>query len=294
MITNLESTFNSRNSSYQLTHNYLEQFISSLHVQILGQGIRQEHFLEKVDDFLLPSFLLVYYEQGSVTLRHNKYTTVLEPGSLYIFTPFELYDARRNGSVPLIYKYIYFDVMPISSRSIFKKYAFSGDDKYFQEEWYHTIGATLFKDAYNDAETQIPGYNFLLQYAVRGIIAYIMFSRTPSDATGRMLAPNKSTALIDQAFSYTEQHLNEPINISKIVRHIGTSRSTIDRVFLDIMQITPVKALTRYKAREALIILQSGKSVKEASIELGYSSIFHFSNTFKSIFGKSPRSYLKY
>ena len=292
MIRNLEAVFG-QSLGQQYRNNYLEQFLSGLHVHILGQGERQEENIHHLENFLLPSFLLVCYEQGSVTLQHNGQTTKLEPGSFYIFEPFELYNGKQTSKEPIAYKYIYFDILPISARSIFKKYAFSGDNSYFQEEWYHTVGKDLLKNACETTSRLNHGSEFLIQYAIRGIVAYIMFSRTFHNEGSKHLMPNKSTAILDQAFAYTEQHLKEPINIAKIVRYIGTSRSTIDRVFLDVMQVSPVKALTRYKASQALAILQSGKSVKEASVELGYSSIFHFSNTFKTIFGMSPRAYLK-
>jgi AraC-like DNA-binding protein len=141
----------------------------------------------------------------------------------------------------------------------------------------------------NDSEHQ----KLLLQFALRGIISYIIYSHYRQVSLSKRLHPHKTTLLIDQAFAYTAKHMNQPINISKMVRSLGTSRSTIDRVFLDTLQMTPSRALTRYKMQQSLALLQSGTSVKETSQVLGYSSTFHFSNTFKMVFGKSPRKYLE-
>ena len=292
MITNLAPVFSSK-AKTDFVNNDVEQFISNIRVQILGHGERAENpSLEHQENFMCPAFLLVYYEQGSVTLEHSGKTTLLHPGSFYIFNPFELFTGHRTGKEPLRYKYVYFDINPISSRSIFRKCAFNGDDTYFQQEWYSTVGAGLLEHAYDAEQNTAQRESFLLQYAVRGIVAYMVYTHFKQVPGNKHLNPNKSTMLIDQSFAYTARHLNQPINISRMVRTLGTSRSTIDRIFLDVMQMTPSQALTRYKIQLSLGLLQSGKYVKEVSQELGYSSTFHFSNTFKSIFGKSPRKYL--
>ena len=292
MITNLAPVFSDKTNN-STSNNEVEQFLSNLRVQVLGHGERGDNLSPDArENFMCPAFLLISYEQGSVTLEHSGKTTVLSPGSFYIFNPFELFSGRRTSKESLCYKYIYFDITPISSRSIFRKLAFTGDDTYFQQEWYHTVGADLLKHAFDSSPGHNRRENVLLQYAVRGIVAYIIYTHFKQMPTGRRLNTNKSTVLIDQSFSYTSRHLSHPINISRMVRALGTSRSTIDRVFLDVMQMTPSQALTRYKIQISLGLLQAGKSVKEVSQELGYSSTFHFSNTFKIIFGKSPRKYL--
>lgn len=292
-MKNLAAVFSDKNNS-RTQSNDLEHFTNNLHIQILGHGRRQEPpSLDRVENFMFPAFLLVQYEQGSTTLKHNGKTMVLKPGSLYIFNSFELYTGHRNTSEPLAYKYVYFDIVPISSRSIFRKYAFGSEDSYFDQEWFKTVGSGMINDAYDTVKNDEEHQELLLQFALRGIISYIIYSHYQHATLPKRLHPNKSTLLIDQAFSYTSKHMNQPINISKMVRVLGTSRSTIDRVFLDTLQMTPSRALTRYKMQQSLALLQSGTSVKETSQVLGYSSTFHFSNTFKMVFGKSPRKYLE-
>src|SRR5574344_2287776 len=147
-MRNLASIFSNKNNS-RTQHNDLEHFTNNLHVHILGHGLHQEPAaLNQVENFIFPAFLLVQYEQGSSTLKHNGKILELNPGSLYIFNPYELYTGHRNSSDSLIYTCIYFDIVPMSSRSIFRKYAYAGDDSYFQKDWFKTLGAGLLADAY--------------------------------------------------------------------------------------------------------------------------------------------------
>lgn len=270
----------------------LENFIHNLHIEILGHGLREEGDLQNIDNFLLPGFLLVYYRQGTVKLTHNGKETQLNPDSFYIFEPFELFSGERLSPDPIVYHYIYFDIAPISARSIFKKYAFRSGDEIYRNKWYSTIGATL-EDACNSDQGDEQNHLFILQMALRGIIAYIMYEQTSKLPESKYLTNLKESTLIDQAFAYTAQHLAEPININKMVRSIGTSCSSLNRIFNDVLDVAPGKALTRYKIRTSLELLKQGISVKGVAKQLGYSSPFHFSNTFKAVLGKSPTDYMK-
>lgn len=271
----------------------LERFLKSMHIQILGYGRSvTDSSLKRIENFSLPAFLMVYYEQGSVTLTHASQTTQLTPGSLYIFNPFELFTGIRTSDTPLVYKYIYFDIAPLSTRSIFVNYTFINHNENFQQSWYNTAGANLLENAYSAGQRNVHGWHFMLQCAVSGILAYTIYKNTAEIADTNLLDQNRSADIIDQAFTYTAQHLSEPINIGKLVRTIGTSRTTLDRVFNDILQISPMQAMTRYKIREALSLLQKGGSLKETSKLLGYSSGSHLSAVFKKVLGKSPREYM--
>lgn len=292
MVQNIGSFYFDKTIAYYNDKN-LEQFIKNMHIQILGYGRRQtDQTLTKIEDFSLPAFLIVYYEQGDVTLVHNGQSTELTPGSLYIFKPFELFSGFRTSEQPLSYKYIYFDIAPISARSIFISYAFGHRAKGFQQLWYHTAGANLLESAYEAGQRKVPGWHFMLQYAVIGIVAYTLYQNTSRITGKELLDQNHSAAIIDQAFAYMAQHLDKPIHIGELVQAIGTSHTTLNRSFQDIMEVSPVQAFTRYKLREASFLLQKGKSLKETARLLGYSSSGHLSATFKKVFGKSPRDYL--
>jgi len=292
MITNLAAFFT--NCPTPSHNNPLEQFMNNTHICILGHGLRQEGTsFQTKENFILSNFLLVYYEQGCVKLEHSGKTTLLKPGSFYIFNPFESFSGQRIGSGPIVYKYIYFDILPISSRSIFKKYAFYSGDKYFQQKWFRTTGIKLLEDAYQAAGQDVAGWIFLVQYAVRGIVAYIMQSRILQMPADLSSSSEKVTALVDNTFLYVTDHIQEPIDIAKLIKEIGTSRSTLNRAVFQVMQTSPVQAITKYKMNQALALLQDGQAVKEVAAAMGYSSAFHFSNTFKKVFAKSPREYLK-
>ena len=84
------------------------------------------------------------------------------------------------------------------------------------------------------------GWHFMLQYAVLGIISYTIYKNADHMTGKELQEQNSGAAIIDQAFNYTAQHLSEPINIGNLVNSIGTSRTTLNRVFKDIAQVLPM------------------------------------------------------
>ena len=271
----------------------IDQLIKNMQIHVLGYGRHQtDDTLTRIDNFSAPFFLLVFYEQGSVTLTHKEKTIPLSTGSLYLFKPFELFSGTRTSKLPLTYTYLYFDITPISSRATFMNYAFTYSDGCLQQPWYKTSGADLIKNAYSAAQRKVPGWHFMLRYAISGIIAYTMYTTLASMSNRELRSPINNAPIIDQAFAYIAQHETEPIDIGKLVSAIGTSRTTLERVFKESTQLSPIQAMTRYKIREALKLLQKGRPLKETAHALGYSSSSHLSATFKKILGKSPRDYL--
>lgn len=68
MITNLAPVFSDK-ANNSTSNNEVEQFLSNLRVQVLGHGERGGTLSpDACENFMCPAFLLVSYEQGSVTL----------------------------------------------------------------------------------------------------------------------------------------------------------------------------------------------------------------------------------
>lgn len=290
MVTNIGSLYANDDIAPDKS---LENFILNLHIRVLGHGMRNVGDLSVLNDFMTPYFLLVYYVQGSTRIKHGEDTFDIKPGTMFIFKPYELYSGTRLSQEDLVYKFIYFDITPISSRSIFDRQLSFTENQFTANPWYSKIGSTLNMISQINANNDEQGHTFLLQYSVRGIVAFIMYERMQETHNAKNLLPKKETTLVDQSFAYLSRHMSEPINITKLARSLGTSRSNLDRIFMDIMLTTPIKAMTRYKIQESLELLRNGATIKKVSKELGYSSPFHFSKTFKSVLGKSPNKYLK-
>ena len=120
----------------------IDHFVEHTRVRLLGCGTRRLT-MGSVTHFLIPSFLIVYYQQGSVLLEYADRTVVLSPGSFYIFRPYELYSGVRTSDDPVCISYLQFDMMPFTERYQLGRLAMANTDALFQQNRYHLFGKML-------------------------------------------------------------------------------------------------------------------------------------------------------
>ena len=289
MVLNLADRFTNK---ADVRNDALVNFIRRMDVEVLGHGFRLQQGVERLDNFMLPNFLLIYFLNGAGLLQHGRQTTEIRPGSVYILNPFELYNGIRVSPEPMDYMYIYFDLHPVSNRGIFQRYVFESGDEFFQRPWSQRLIPALDELRLLDPTERFQ-QDFLLQHTIRNLVGYVLFERLKGRANAYLFSTSRESGLVNQSFSYVERHLNEPLDIGALVKELGTSRSSLNRVFMKIVQNPPLKALTRFKMRLSLDLLKSGQSVKQTAKAVGYTSAFHFSRTFKMVMGRSPTDYLK-
>ncbi len=86
-------------------------------------------------------------------------------------------------------------------------------------------------------------------------------------------------------------NLTKKITLNMLAEAAAKSSSFLSHNFPDEFGM-PLKAYMREKKmKEALKLLESGKSVRETAYELGYYDEFHFSKEFKRHFGETPSKY---
>ena len=289
MAVDLSSSFT---NDGMVCDDVLRNFIQQMKIRILGHGIKKKIMLKKIEQYIVPSFLLVYYIKGAVQISHAGEMTTVAAGSFFLHEPFEVYSGTRISSEPLEFLYVNFVMEPVSVQSVFKKNAFLSGDRLFQTSWYGKISSCLLEFCQMDISYQ--SYcEVLLEGAVKEIAAYILYDQRRCSQQLSFVHDSRESLLMDKVFAYTDQHIAEPIDIGRMLRSLGSSRSTLYRVFLVRMGLSPFKAITRFKMEKALELMQTGCSVTETARQLGYSSAYHFSNTFKLVMGKRPTEYIK-
>ena len=132
MILNLDNKFTDPHNSYDPA---LENFINKMEIQILGCGSRVND--NQLHDYMFSSFLLIYLQKGSTRIQSNNSSQVtLHPGSMYIFTPFEIFTTggveHQDGEKPE-YLYFYFNILPLSSTIIFQQFLRTAGEELYQQ-----------------------------------------------------------------------------------------------------------------------------------------------------------------
>lgn len=284
MIANLSENFK---NSLQEPHTVADAFAENACIHLLGSGVYKGR-VPTLDSFMLPAFLMVYYRGGQAEVCRGNKGTLLRPGSFYLFRPFERYSSVVDEAAVLHFSFLQFEVTPYIQNYNLMKTALSLDEDHFEEAPYKRLGALLDELLQDDANKA--GRRAKLTLLARWVAVQILSDRTDGDGAG-LLRENSESRLIDSAFAYVSAHMAEPLVIADILQSSGTSKSSLERAFKNVFQLSPRQALLRFKIERSLLPLQQNLPIKTVAGELGFSSEYHFSNAFKRCMGMRPGEY---
>jgi AraC-like DNA-binding protein len=101
-----------------------------------------------------------------------------------------------------------------------------------------------------------------------------------------------SSERVDKVIALLRDKLAEPPTLEEIGRSVGCSPFHLSRTFSAVTGLTISQYLRQLRMERAAELLKSGKfNVTEAALEVGYSSLSHFSQTFHETFGCCPGLY---
>lgn len=104
--------------------------------------------------------------------------------------------------------------------------------------------------------------------------------------------PEGMSQEIFNCIQYITHHINEPIQVTDVAKHIGRSRSYLSGRFKKELGFDISSFIMRCKLEEAKSLLTySDKSLIEISNYLCFSNQSHFQNVFKKKYGVTPKQY---
>lgn len=115
--------------------------------------------------------------------------------------------------------------------------------------------------------------------------------RTPEDR--QPLAQPSSGRLspkIEDALALMQANIGEPLSTNDIAELVGVSRRQLERLFRQHLDTLPSRwYLEQRLARAQQQLRQSSQSILQIGLSCGFSSGAHFSNAYRSYFGRTPR-----
>lgn len=101
-----------------------------------------------------------------------------------------------------------------------------------------------------------------------------------------------SSPILRKALVFIRQNLSKPIGIDQIAEAIGTSRATLDRLFLSEMNRSAGKEILRQRISLAKSLLANeGLSIAQIAAECGFCNQAYLTNLFKETIGLTPLKY---
>ena len=96
------------------------------------------------------------------------------------------------------------------------------------------------------------------------------------------------------ALEYINAHFNEPVQVNKLAKLVGLSKSRFHKVFKQAFNISPTEYQLRLKIKESQkLLLFSDLNMAQIAEKNGYIDQFYFSRTFRKRIGQSPTQYRK-
>lgn len=101
--------------------------------------------------------------------------------------------------------------------------------------------------------------------------------------------------LLEKLEKVVEEHISDPeLSVDKISKEIGISRSQLQRRVKKLTNQNPSDYLKSMRLKYAAsLLISKNLSISEVTYETGFSSLSHFSNSFKEFYGMSPSRYVE-
>jgi AraC-like DNA-binding protein/quercetin dioxygenase-like cupin family protein len=232
-----------------------------------------------------PFYSVEFVAEGSGWLKLNRSEHVLQPGSVFSYGPNIPHDISTSSRHPLIKYFIDFagsDAVKLLERSNLKPGTVS---KVFPPVEIQP----LFDELIRNGLRSTPRSPEICARLLEGLILKLFDARAP--------LPGQDTlafSTYQQCRSHIDQNFLRLRSLEQISAECRVDVAYLCRLFQRYDHQTPYRGLIRLKMNYAAERLQSpGVMVKQIAEETGFTNQFHFSRVFKSVFGLSPRSFIK-
>lgn len=279
-----------QNQYTQFQSDELTDFLGKLTFTINKFGLWQANHDTKAN-YISNDIEIVYYKEGGsiTTIGNKKYNC--PPHSFLIIEPYKLNTSTNIGSNNYSYYFFHFDIEPISLKQQFIALLTKNGHLVYKEEFHYF--EEMLNRLLNEAEQKEIGYSSIITSALIRIIVEIIRYQLNDTNNKLEIIELPHLELINDAINYIQTHLHEPIKLTTMALDLGVSTSILYKSFINVLSTPPLTYIHQQKILQAQKMLMNDYSVTMIASELGYSSAYHLSKTFKQITGISPREYKK-
>lgn len=263
-----------------------------------GEGLVYPHWHKEIE--------FIYVIKGSIKIGVNDELLTLNEGQILFFESGAThYFLASPESERLVYQ---FDLSLFNEELGLKKGQESLQTIFNSREnvsvnWQKAteiMMSNYLEKIYQASETQKPGFDFVIQQHLLGILVLLM-REVPEKSDNQKKAlrddsmKNKETLeRMDKIFAYIESNYNQGITLEAVAKDIGFSPHYFTRFFKTNTGTTFVGFLTDYRINMAKSILGTEElPMIEVAERAGFNSVKTFHHVFKENVGISPLKYQK-
>ena len=243
-----------------------------------------EYFFTWEKGRILNEFQINFITEGAGILENKYGSFPLKKGSIFITFPGIWHRYKPNSKTGWTENYIGFNG-ELAARLIGKP-RFSAEEPVFHFGIKEELLDTFLK-IFDLVEKEQPGYQQIASGMVIKLLGYIISFEKQKDFSGKTIA-----RVIESIRFEMRQKMDEEINLKALAQKHNVSYSFFRKMFKKYTGVSPGQyhlQLRLTRAKELLV--STDKSIKEISYELGFQTIFYFSNMFKKKEGVTPSSF---
>lgn len=119
-----------------------------------------------------------------------------------------------------------------------------------------------------------------------------LFLSTIAASNHDILPEADGNAYVNQAISYIQNHITEPLLIDEIARYVGLNRSYLSKLFTEHTGLSPLKYIQSFRLTKAKHLLESSTlSISGIAFSCGYQRPESLIKIFRQRYGISPAAY---
>ena len=156
---------------------------------------------------------------------------------------------------------------------------------------------TLIKTFVTESTSQIPYMNSLMLCLLQETIIRLLQSEFIGKKNDRPVTGARQhyqDELLEKILAYIDETIYEPLSIAELCQKFSMSRSSLQILFKENMDISPKKYINEMKLEKSRqMICENKYTISEIALMLGFNSIHYFSRAFTQKYHMAPSEYSK-
>ena len=238
-------------------------------------------------------FELTYVDRGELLTEVEGKNYTIREKELMIYGPGQFHTQSIAEGCSCSYVTIIFDMETMSYDMEGTRYelllnkVFTYDKKIY----------TLIKNFVSESTSEIPYMNSLMLCLLQETVIRLLQSQFIGQKSEKPVTTARQhyeDELLEKILAYIDETIYEPITIAEICQKFSMSRSSLQILFKENMDLPPKKYINELKLEKSRqMICENKYTISEIALMLGFNSIHYFSRAFTQKYNMAPSEYAK-